>query len=71
MRYSSKEMITLLTADGWELVDAEGSLHHFKHPTKKGKVTVPHPRKTLHPKTAANILRQSGLKQTHRTEEEE
>lgn len=49
MRYSSKEMISLLTSDEWELVDAEGSHHHFKHPTKKGKITAPHPRITLHP----------------------
>ena len=40
---SSKEIIKMLEADGWILRAVEGSHHHFKHPSKKGKVTVPHP----------------------------
>ena len=48
-------------ADGWYFVNASGSHHHFKHPTKPGKVTVPHPRKDLHPKTLRSIYRQAGL----------
>jgi len=35
------------------------SHHHFKHPTKPGKVTVPHPRRDLHPKTVRSIYRQA------------
>jgi predicted RNA binding protein YcfA (HicA-like mRNA interferase family) len=48
-------------ADGWRFVGATGSHHHFKHPTKPGKVTIPHPRRDLHPKTARSIYRQAGL----------
>jgi len=42
---SSTDVIRLLTDDGWYLYNVKGSHHHFKHPTKKGKVTVPHPKK--------------------------
>lgn len=61
-RYSSKELIKLLEADGWYLVNAEGSHHQFKHPVKKGRVTVPHPKKEIAPGTVNSILRQAGLK---------
>ena len=57
---SSKEIIKLLEADGWVLRGVEGSHHHFKHPSKKGKVTVPH--KDLTVKTVNSILKQAGLK---------
>ncbi len=59
---SSKELIKLLEKDGWYLVRIKGDHHHFKHPYKKGLVTVPHPRKDFKPGTFANILRQAGLK---------
>ncbi|MHB9343214.1 type II toxin-antitoxin system HicA family toxin [Fusobacterium polymorphum] len=52
---SSKEIIKLLEADGWVLRGVEGSHHHFKHPSKKGKVTVPHPNKDLTVKTVNNL----------------
>jgi predicted RNA binding protein YcfA (HicA-like mRNA interferase family) len=51
----------MIQKDGWRLVDVKGDHHHYKHPTKKGKVTVPHPVKEIHPKTAKTILRQAGL----------
>jgi predicted RNA binding protein YcfA (HicA-like mRNA interferase family) len=57
----SREIIQDLRADGWIYVGASGSHHHFKHPAKPGKVTVPHPRKDLHPKTVRSIYRQAGL----------
>ncbi|WP_197478862.1 MULTISPECIES: type II toxin-antitoxin system HicA family toxin [unclassified Anoxybacillus] len=59
---SSKELIKLLKKDGWYLHRIVGSHHHFKHPTKKGTVTVPHPRKDLKPGTLHSILKQAGLK---------
>ncbi|WP_081578541.1 type II toxin-antitoxin system HicA family toxin [Thermacetogenium phaeum] len=58
---SSREIIKLLEEDGWYLVGVAGSHHQFKHPTKPGKVTVPHPRKSLAPKTFKSILKQAGL----------
>ena len=33
-------IIQKLLADGWYSVNQEGSHRQFKHPTKKGKVTV-------------------------------
>jgi predicted RNA binding protein YcfA (HicA-like mRNA interferase family) len=59
--YSSREIINIITQDGWRFIEAVGSHHHFKHPVKKGKVTVPHPRKDLDPKTAKSILKQAGI----------
>lgn len=39
-RYKTKEVIKLLEADGWYLYATKGDHRQFKHPTKKGKVTV-------------------------------
>lgn len=59
--YSSMEMIKILEADGWYFFKANGSHNHFKHPSKKGKVTVPHPRKDIPIKTVKSILQQAGI----------
>ena len=59
--YSSREIIKILEADGWYLVNTEESHHQFKHPTKKGRVTVKHPDKDIPPKTLKRISQQSGL----------
>lgn len=60
--YSSREVIKMLEEDGWYLVNTVGSHHQFKHPTKKGRVTVKHPDKDIPPKTLHNIEKQSGLR---------
>jgi len=60
--YSSREVIEILKADGWYEVACEGDHHQFKHPTKKGKVTVQHPVKDLHINVIKSISRQSGIK---------
>jgi predicted RNA binding protein YcfA (HicA-like mRNA interferase family) len=60
----SREIIKLLEADGWVLVHVKGSHHHFKHPTKPGKVTVKHPARDIPIGTLKSIERQSGLKLT-------
>ncbi|MDY8109317.1 type II toxin-antitoxin system HicA family toxin [Fulvimarina sp. 2208YS6-2-32] len=54
-------MIKLLCDDGWVEIGTTGSHHHFKHPVKPGKVTVPHPRKDMPTKTAKSVLKQAGL----------
>lgn len=51
----------MIEKDGWVLHRITGSHHHFKHPRKKGIVTVPHPRKDFPIKTRRNILKQAGL----------
>jgi predicted RNA binding protein YcfA (HicA-like mRNA interferase family) len=57
----SKQIIDKIKADGWFLVHTIGSHHQFKHPTKTGKVTVPHPKKDLPAATVRSILKQAGL----------
>jgi predicted RNA binding protein YcfA (HicA-like mRNA interferase family) len=57
----SRTIIKRLEADGWRLAVIRGSHHHFKHPTKKGKVTVKHPAKDFPIGTLKSIERQSGL----------
>jgi predicted RNA binding protein YcfA (HicA-like mRNA interferase family) len=58
----SREVIELIVADGWYEVEVKGSHHQFKHPTKKGRVTVPHPKSDLPVGTVHSILKQAGLK---------
>lgn len=58
---SSREIIKLLQKDGWELVKITGSHHHFEHPEKRGKVTVPHPVKDMPIGTVKSIETQSGV----------
>jgi len=57
----SKDVIKALLADGWYEVGVRGSHHYFKHPTKPGKVTVPHPKKELPPGTLKSIYKQAQL----------
>ncbi|MBO6292067.1 MAG: type II toxin-antitoxin system HicA family toxin [Selenomonas sp.] len=59
-----KEMEDKIKADNWYLVKIDGSHHHYKHPTKPGKVTIPfHTKpKDLDKKTVNSILKQAGLK---------
>ena len=59
--YSSREVIQLLLDDGWYEVNVVGSHHQYKHPVKKGRVTVKHPDKDIPLKTLRSIERQSGL----------
>lgn len=58
----SRKVIKLLEEDGWYLVSIEGSHHQYRHPVKKGKVTVKHPQKDIPLPTLKSIERQSGLK---------
>lgn len=60
--YSSAELIKMIKADGWYEVNVVGSHHQFKHPTKSGRVTVPHPKKDISAKTAKSVFKQAGLK---------
>jgi predicted RNA binding protein YcfA (HicA-like mRNA interferase family) len=39
--YTVKDLTALIEKDGWYFVSQEGSHSHYKHPAKKGKVTVP------------------------------
>jgi predicted RNA binding protein YcfA (HicA-like mRNA interferase family) len=59
--YSSREVIKLLMADGWYHVQTTGDHWQFKHPSKPGRVTVPHPEKNIPAGTLKNISKQSGI----------
>ncbi|HCC85509.1 MAG: hypothetical protein XD92_1421 [Proteiniphilum acetatigenes] len=39
-KYKVKDVIDLLLADGWFITRQKGSHRQFKHPSKKGLVTV-------------------------------
>jgi predicted RNA binding protein YcfA (HicA-like mRNA interferase family) len=58
----SRDMIAALLKDGWFEAGQIGSHRHFKHPAKRGKVTVPHPKHDLPVKTVKSIEKASGLK---------
>lgn len=60
--YSSREVIKMLIADGWYEVNVVASHRQFKHPSKRGRVTVKHPDKDIPPKTLKSIESQSGLR---------
>lgn len=58
-----RDVLKLLKEDGWYLVVTEGSHRQYKHPTKKGRVTVPGKSNDDLPiGTLNSILRQAGLK---------
>lgn len=60
--FSSRDVIRQLKSDGWYEVGCEGDHHQFKHPTKKGRVTVTHPVKDIPITTLKSIEKQSGVK---------
>ncbi|MCL6590151.1 MAG: type II toxin-antitoxin system HicA family toxin [Firmicutes bacterium] len=59
--YSSREIIKLLENDGWYLFEVRGDHYQFKHPVKKGKITVTHPKKDIPIGTVKQIIKQSGI----------
>lgn len=58
----SRDAIWKLEADGWREVARKGSHAQLKHPVKKGRVTVPDPRRDIPIGTLRSIEKQSGLK---------
>ncbi|WP_459941476.1 type II toxin-antitoxin system HicA family toxin [Deferrisoma palaeochoriense] len=57
-----RDLIRLLQDDGWYVARTRGSHRQFKHPQKKGLVTVSgHPGDDVAPGTLASVLRQAGL----------
>ncbi|MCK6680940.1 MAG: type II toxin-antitoxin system HicA family toxin [Thermoanaerobaculia bacterium] len=59
---SSREVIAMLESDGWFEVGQSGSHVQFKHATKPGRVTVPHPVKDVKKGSLQSILKQAGLR---------
>ena len=60
---SSDEIIKLIRDDGWRsIARTAGSHTQFRHPHKKGRVTIPTGVKDLPKGTINSILKQAGLK---------
>ena len=62
MPKTPKEMERIILADGWYKVEQRGSHRHYKHPTKKGKITIPFHSKDLSRKTEYSILKFAQIK---------
>lgn len=60
----SRDVIKKITAAGWYEVRVKGSHHQFRHPSRAGLVTVPHPEGDLPKGTLRSVERQSGVKLT-------
>jgi predicted RNA binding protein YcfA (HicA-like mRNA interferase family) len=57
----SAELIRELQAAGWKLDRVRGSHHIFEHPSKPGRIVVPHPKKDLGKGLVKAIRREAGL----------
>lgn len=55
-------MVYILQKDGWYESNQRGSHLNFKHPIKKGKITVPMHSGDLPKGTWNSIMKQAGLK---------
>ena len=57
-----REVIKIIEKDGWSLVTIRGDHRQYKHPTKKGKVTVSGALGVdIPPGTLASFFRQAQL----------
>jgi len=58
-----RDLIKVIESDGWLHVKTRGSHRQYKHPAKKGRVTIAgHPGDDVHPDTMKSVLTQAGLK---------
>lgn len=58
---NSRELIKILEREGWKLIGIKGSHQQYKHPFKKGRVTVPHPSRDFPKGTLGSIFKQAGI----------
>jgi predicted RNA binding protein YcfA (HicA-like mRNA interferase family) len=57
-----RDVIKIIEADGWYQVSMEGDHRQYKHPIKRGRVTVAgHPSKEVPPGTLLSIFKQAQL----------
>ena len=60
-----RDVIRVLSQDGWYLKRTTGSHRQFGHVTKRGTVTVAgHPSDEVPPKTLKSIWKQANLEET-------
>lgn len=59
-----RDIIKMIEADGWYIVATRGSHRQYKHPVKKGRVTIAgNPNHELAPGTVNSIYKQAKLKE--------
>lgn len=58
---NSRDVIRKIEAYGWFEVRQTGSHKHFRHATRPGMATVPHPKKDLPIGTLKSISKQTGV----------
>ncbi len=59
----TRDVIKLVEQDGWVQVETHGSHRQYRHPVKKGRVTIAgQPSKEMPPGTLNSVLKQAGLK---------
>lgn len=60
-RYKVKEILRMLLKEGWYLIEQEGSHRQFKHPIKRGRVTLNgKPSDTLSQDLLNSIFKEAG-----------
>lgn len=59
---NSRDLIKKLKDDGWYEISQVGSHKQFKHPMKKGRVTVPYPKRDIPIGTLKSVEKQAGIK---------
>ncbi len=58
-----RDVIKLVEVDGWYHVRTRGDHRQYKHPIKKGRVTVPgHPSDEMKPPLYNSVLKQAQIK---------
>jgi len=58
-----RDVLKFVENDGWVHINTKGSHRQYKHPVKKGRVTIAgHPSEEMPPKTLGSVFRQAGLK---------
>lgn len=59
-----RDLVKLVEADGWRLVRTKGSHRQFRHPSKRGTVTIAgNPGIDVPIGTMNSVLKQAGLKE--------
>jgi predicted RNA binding protein YcfA (HicA-like mRNA interferase family) len=59
-----RDIIRLIEAEGWYLVETKGSHREYKHPKIPGRVTIAgHANDDLAPGTLNSVLKQAKLKE--------
>ncbi|MDY7032407.1 MAG: type II toxin-antitoxin system HicA family toxin [Thermodesulfobacteriota bacterium] len=58
-----RDVIEIIESDGWDQVHQRGSHRQYKHPEKRGRVTIAgHPGDDLAIGTLNSVFKQAGIK---------